>query len=75
VTRRRDAALLLSAYETTANERFVYGGCTTETTFYASAYVIVYCEGSRSFHEIKLFTPRGERSPDFAAFIGSVACR
>ena len=75
LTRRSDDAILLSAYETTANERFVFGGCTTETTFYDAAYVIVYCEGNGSFHELKLFTPRKEPSPGFSDFIASVACR
>ncbi|MFH1465204.1 MAG: hypothetical protein ABIO70_12535 [Pseudomonadota bacterium] len=74
-TRRSDDTILVSAYETTANERFVYGGCTTETTFYASVYVLVYCRGSGGFHELKLFTPREAPSPGFADFIASLTCR
>jgi len=61
-------------YATTANRRYVIGGCTTETTELMAAYVIVYCADRRVFYEAWYFSERDGHGAAPEVFIEAVRC-
>lgn len=74
LSRRDDIRGKLTAWETTSNDRFVLGGCTEETTTMKAAYALLFCRATRTFHEVRYFTPRQNPTRDPGAFIDALAC-
>lgn len=71
---RDDARGLLKAWETTANDRLVIGGCTGENTTMRAVYALLYCPDARALHEVRFFTPRERPSIEPLAFIEALTC-
>ena len=61
-------------YEVSANKRFVFGGCTNETSELAAAYILVHCHELNMVAEVRFFTPAESLSLTPRAVIDSVGC-
>ncbi len=64
----------LLAYETAANRRFVFGGCTAETRELLAVYALMYCPERETFLEVRFFTPPAHPLMSPKAFIDLLRC-
>lgn len=64
----------LRAVELHANERRIFGSCSSATAKYKALYLALLCTQQKKFYEIILFTPKEQRSLSTQKIIETLSC-